>query len=214
MDENRKTESAGQEQAIRDLHHIMLEAMRSREGEILRFLGFLLPALAAFLAFGWFTSKKSAVSADLLLPASAILAIVILAFGAWYGLALSYNYRYLVIVCYWLQKKLDLLRYLPDWKPKKLSRKKCLTLELAPEMVRAHVWLFVTLIAVVVVGYWFLTGPNGIDRNCIGAALITALGALSLGLVFWAGAVFYPNKFHKLIKDAEANYQKVSDSAP
>jgi hypothetical protein len=77
------------DQAALDLHKIMLEAMRAREGEILRFAAFLLPAIAGVFAFSW-VAKADGYTFLI----TSLAAIILLFFGGWYALALSYNYRY------------------------------------------------------------------------------------------------------------------------
>lgn len=69
-----------EDQAALDLHNIMLEAMRARESEILRFIGFLLTAIAGFIAAaGLFIDKERIVYAELLMPM--LFGIIILILG-------------------------------------------------------------------------------------------------------------------------------------
>lgn len=193
--------------AARDLHRIMLEAMRSREGEILRFMGFLLPALAAFFAFGLFKAKKPLFPPEVLLTVTSIFVIVILFFGAWYGLALSYNYRYLVLVTYWLQKDLGLERYIPTkWEPEEfkwscnkswLEKLDYILFGFAPEIFRTQVGLFFVLILLVLIVFLF---------RC--TTLVWVPASICLGLIFILSIFFYPWKYNKLVGDVREKHEK------
>ena len=71
-------------------HRVLLEAMRAREGEILKFLGFMLPAIGGF---AWLLTRTP----DNVSLVGATVGVLCVQFVLWWGgryaLALSYNYR-------------------------------------------------------------------------------------------------------------------------
>jgi hypothetical protein len=154
------------DQAALDLHKIMLEAMRARESEILHFIGFLLPAIVGFFAIGWLKEGESAIPAEILLPAVSAVTILILSFGAWYALALSYNYRYIQLVTWSLQDHLGLAQFEPDWKPKLFRCGNLGIFNFAPEILRTQLLLFIALIIAAAVLFSFV----GINLRCCESA--------------------------------------------
>ena len=196
-------ETLTQDQAALDLHKIMLQAMRSRETEILRFLGFLLPAIAGFLAVGWFKAEEGTVPVEVLLPAATVIAIIILFFGAWYALALSYNYRYIEIVTYYLQRHLKLDRFLPDWDPKEFPAfSSCfksfdyLFFGFAPEIFRAQLLLFVSLIFILAIAFSFAW--KNVECSSMNSLIVVwVLAFVTLFALMFLTFSFYRGKYNR-----------------
>lgn len=69
-------------------HEVLLAAMRAREGEILKYLGFMLPAIGGF---GWLLTRDNISLTGLVLGFLSIQ--FLLWWGGYYSLALSYNFR-------------------------------------------------------------------------------------------------------------------------
>ena len=184
-----------EDQAALDLHKIMLEAMRSREREILHFIGFFLPAIVGFFAIGWLKGGESAVPAEILLPAVSVVTILILSFGALYALALSYNYRYIQLVTWSLQEHLGLAQFEPDWKPKLFQCGNLGIFNFAPEIIRAQLLLFLALIiaAAVLFSLW---------SSCVWLSYVLVWGGAICGLfiICLYGYCIYPKKYNKYCK--------------
>jgi hypothetical protein len=203
-------EISREDQAALDLHRIMLEAMRAREGEILRFAAFLLPALGVILASPW-VAKVQGKTPPYALLFTTLAVIILLFFGGWYALALSYNYRYLKIVVCRVQDLLRLDRFVPTkWtdpygKPENRWRKrlKLLSFDFAPEIFRTMVWLFVALILFVCVGFVLISKPCwhpfGWERVVVLVATLVAVVLLEL----FAARIF-PGKLCDLEKRASS----------
>lgn len=220
-------EISREDQAALDLHRIMLEAMRSRESEILRFLGFLLPAIAGLFAIGWLRSDTALVPIRILLPSISLLSIIILFFGAWYALALSYNYRYIHIVVYHLQEHLGLRRFQPQWEPVRFERpsrnpryKSCdclhrcykwfdyLLFGFAPEIIRTQLSLFVVLIPGVALAST-LASINACPPLDIATCwLVWGATFVALGLLVGLGFFFYPSKYNERLEQASGGSEK------
>lgn len=182
-------------QASLDLHKIMLEAMRSRESEILRFFGFFIPAIVGFFVVGWLKAGESAIPAKILLPAVSAVTILILFFGAWYALALSYNYRYIQLVTWSLQEHLGLTQFQPEWKPKRFRCGNLKFFSFAPEIFRTQLWLFIALIFAAAIFFSFA----GISLMCTLHWLIYAIWVEAicfLLLICWFGFYRYPKKYN------------------
>jgi len=185
-------------QAALDLHKIMLEAMRARESEILHFIGFFLPAIVGLFAIVWVKGGESAIPAKILLPAVSAITILILFFGAWYALALSYNYRYIQLVTWSLQEHLGVTQFQPDWKPKHFKPGGNLYLfNFAPEIFRTQLWLFIVLIIAAAI----LFTCAGCNLKCplhwLSYVLVCGEAIFVLIIICWLGFNIYPQKYNK-----------------
>lgn len=81
------------DEALRNMHKALLEALRHREQEILRYLAFVGPALAGFI---WLLSLEYEKNAWAFFVGTVGI-IFLLFLGACYSLALGYNFRYLTL---------------------------------------------------------------------------------------------------------------------
>ena len=86
--ENRRTRS----QALLNMHKMFLEALRHREQDIVHFLAILGPALGGFI---WLLGKTPSNPAMFVAGTYGVLFVLVT--GAFYSLALGYNYRYLTL---------------------------------------------------------------------------------------------------------------------
>jgi len=206
-----------EDQAALDLHKILLEAMRAREGEILQFAAFLLPALGGVLAFPWLAQAQGKTVPCNTLLITTLTVISLLFFGGWYALALSYNYRYLKVVVSRLQNHLCLDRFQPkqwaqSWGERQerspSGRLDRALFDFAPEVFRVLVLLFFVLILFVPVVFIFLG-----DKPWQSLYVPVAVGLatfLALGLLEWLGACHYPRKLEKLEDEPAAKSNPVS----
>lgn len=78
--------------ALVNMHKLLLEALRHREQEIIRYLAILGPALGGFL---WLILADQV--NNLVFIAGTIGVLFLLLLGAFYSLALGYNYRYITL---------------------------------------------------------------------------------------------------------------------
>jgi hypothetical protein len=79
------------EPALERMHSILLEALRHREQEILRYLVILGPALGGFI---WLLHSGISKEVFTIGTVGVLLALLL---GAVYSLALGYNYRYIIL---------------------------------------------------------------------------------------------------------------------
>jgi len=174
----------------------MLAAMRSRESEILHFIGFFLPAIVGFFAIGWLKGGESAVAAKILLPAVSAVTILILFFGAWYALALSYNYRYIHLVAWSLQEHLGVTQFQPEWKPKRFQRGNIKFFNFAPEILRTQLLLFIALIFAATILFSF-AGPSLMCAlHWSSYAMVWVEAIFVLSIICWLGFSVYPKKYN------------------
>lgn len=78
--------------AMVEMHKLLLEAMRHREQDIVRFLGILITSIGGFL---WLLTTKSTEEGPFVVGTLAVIFLLFL--GATYSLALGYNYRYTML---------------------------------------------------------------------------------------------------------------------
>ena len=79
---------------IRSFHNILLESLHRHEANLLKFLGILLTSLGGFgLALERYLKDSS--KYIVLVNLAVILSILLLGWGTFFALALSYNHRYI-----------------------------------------------------------------------------------------------------------------------
>ena len=78
--------------SLESVHKLLLEALRHREQEILRYLAILGPAIGGFV---WLLSLESAKTDVFTVGTLGVLFSLLL--GSFYSLALGYNYRYITL---------------------------------------------------------------------------------------------------------------------
>jgi len=212
-----------EDQAALDLHKIMLEAMRAREGEILRFAAFLLPALGGVFAFPWLAQAQGKTLPCNTLLITTLAVIILLFFGGWYTLALSYNYRYLNVVVRRLQNHLRLARFQPkkwtqSWGEREQSSRlgcalsllnRFLLFDFAPEIFRTLVLLFFVLMLFV------LTVSIPLRSGLKHSSYVITLNLVALVGLQLIGSCFYWRKLEKLEKDwKEVRGQTAAEPKP
>lgn len=77
---------------LQNMHRLLLEALRHREQEIIRYLAFLGPALGGFV---WLIQNDSVGVFFFAVGTMGVLLLLLL--GAIYSLSLGYNYRYITL---------------------------------------------------------------------------------------------------------------------
>jgi len=165
-----------------------MEALKSREGEVLTLLGFLLPALAGFGTLAYYFEREDGISEKMfVLGWMAMQAL--LALGAKYILAMAYNFRYNLLQMHKIEYEVQVQQVVLDgWRcpapkcttecaDKASSRKK----EWVPEIFRPQhdfLWVLV-LVSGIVPLLTFSRGPWRLATSTTVAAA-TILGLLLL----------------------------------
>lgn len=187
---------------LHNMQKLFLEALRHREQDIIRFLAILGPALAGYIwllksyyrgEIGWqaFIVGKVGV-------------MLILVGGAWYSLALGYNFRMILMQLAKLEKALNITRFtLKKWprKPGEFVQRLCRP----PEIINVFRITFLGGIAAVGINTdWFNNGfapgrwsGNHIQYNELAGNAASFLSVLALGLSLW-GPFHYWRKLKKL----------------
>ncbi len=176
--------------AMENMHNTLIEALRHREQDILRFLTILAPSLGGFI---WLLNQKDINVKTFI---AAILGILLfLLTGAVYSVALGYNFRYITFQLAKLESDLGLKIkdcILTHWlqTPEKCkNRPQYCT---PPEIIKVFWLAFITTeIFITVASGLFLWKNHG--NICI----VVVLGLLCIAITLIA-PVYYGCKLHKV----------------
>lgn len=214
--------------AVGNMHQALLEALRHREQEILRYLAILGPALAGFI---WLLTLERRSNSGVFV-AGTLGVIVLLFLGSVYALALGYNYRYLTLQLAKFESAgcLGIADYVLNKWPRKKSDfdkycKRCLPPEVIKTFWRAFTWgiIAVTVVALYVIYYPPPERTKEVpssampvallhvsvvekevepDTNTIGQPLACG-GPLvaAVGVLSWVGAILMPYRFGRKMRD-------------
>ncbi len=182
-------------------HDTLLREMRSREGDVLKFLAFVVPALTGF---AWLLTRNRAEMCILQFTGVVILIELILLWGAQYVLALSYNCRCLQLQLVKLERQCGLHHaVLTLW-----QQPKCFVNckgKLVPDVFRVHLWAFNLLVyavgAVSVAFIWLFRFNDGPSRGCRFLSTFAIVGLILFGCwLEWCRLKRYVVKHEKLWK--------------
>ncbi len=118
MNKNKK------EEILSSYHKSLIETIRSREVELNKFIGIIIPALAVFFLGVWkyFELKKGS-SGEFLLLGGYLAGVLLCNWGMLLALKLGYTHRSIQMVMSRLEKDIYLIEYLPSfWKGKDWER--------------------------------------------------------------------------------------------
>jgi hypothetical protein len=202
-----------------EYYRLLLEHSRQREQDILKLLGFLLPAIGGY---GYILLKHSDVRSSQqkqIFVSGTVCVEFILAWGAFFVLVNSFHYRSLQLVVERLQEALELLKFAPHWgpsspnkwlwNPKNEKRSKgahlChfvkqlikqLLFNIAPEIYRVQLYGFIcSLILVCSTSTHYLHADNTLGwRSILAIPVATLVYLIALELVnYW-----YCHKLYRL----------------
>ena len=124
---------------LKECHNILVNSLRQLESNVIQLLGVLLPAVAGF---AWALNQylENQTTKQFLIFTVAIAAILVMGWGLYYTLALSYVYRYLTIVLWAIEKKICLSNFTPDWDPNPTCKYSNILspFSIAPAVLRVH----------------------------------------------------------------------------
>jgi len=173
--------------ALESMHKLLLEALRHREQEIIRYLAILGPALGGFV---WLLHSGTGNKGVFTVGTMGVLLLLLL--GAVYSLALGYNYRYIVLELAKLEVVLGirdamLVRW-PRSKQDFLDRYKlccCIPWCTPPEVIKVFWWAFLAGIVGVSITAWTYK-PEAL---VLWLVLLMGAGCLLVGLLapIWFG---------------------------
>jgi hypothetical protein len=185
-----------------NLHRMLLEALRHREEQILRFIAILAPALGGFV---WLLNLDDVQSTNLYVFGIGTIGVLfLLAVGSVYSLALGYNYRYITLQVRKPENELNICKFiLKGW-----HGKECYTDDFQkkygqycepPEIIKVFWWAFnigiigVALAAVVRIyaGMW-----ESVAR-LLWASIIIVVGIVCVA-VGWLMPMHYGSKLKEL----------------
>ena len=190
-----------QRMAVENMHKTFLEALRHREQEILKYIALLAPALAGFI---WLLKVDlSSENGTFIFTAGTLGVLFLLTVGAFYSLALGYNFRYVTLQLAKMESDYCLnikefilaswLRTAKQWEDK-YEKRKCLP----PEIINIFFWSFIAataLIAITAIIFLFAKCENLYIQICI------ILGWLALCIIFvYLGLMYYSRKFRDYCK--------------
>lgn len=210
------------QQAILDMNKLFLEALRHREQEIVRYLVIIGPALGAFV---WMLSRyyeNPLTFGSRALAIGSIGLMLLLLLGAWYCMALAYNYRSVVLQLTKTEEALEVWSVvLKGWpgcpqdvikstklgsirflrfllRLKETSRGYNLPCMVPPELICVF-WLgFVSGI-----GYLTISTCLALDSGCA-ARVVVWVGIACFLIALLGGPALYGSKLRRLCEKEEA----------
>lgn len=215
-------ESSGnlEDKIVQDMHRLFLEALRHREQDIIRFLAILGPALTGYI---WLLKNfKSYRLDDHIFTAGTIGILFILFVGAWYSVALGYNFRYVTMQiakfdhCKKIKKYIlkSWPREVSDFKERyryKIILKLCCATPVdikipwctPPEIIKIFWYSFILLIVGIIISAGFALKCN------LCSLMVIIVGLLSILLtLYWP--IHYGKKLEKMC-DQEVNKWNVNE---
>jgi len=183
-----------------NLHKSLLEALRRREEEVLRYIALLVSPLTGFI---WLLRRdlNDCTNCRVFLVGTSGV-ILLLLVGAIYSLALGYSFRSMRFQLLKLEKCFGIRCYL--LKPWTMTKKPCKLwkqwLYVLPEIMKVF-WLafVITIIGVTVFSAYFYP-------SCWGKLVLGVLGAISLASLLFAHIIFW-SKIHRLWPEEMDSYQ-------
>jgi hypothetical protein len=197
MDQEEKSEPTEiTTELLINMHSLMMEALRHREQDIIRYLAILIPAFGGFL---WILKDINEKYMDSIYIVAVIVVVVLLTMGGIYSLSISYNYRSVLFQKAKLEKMLGMKSFiLCNWSrdPKDFKAKlphllfECLPYLPVPEIIRGPWQAFRIGIIVVVTAACFAR-PLLMPTNAVLIILLLSFSSL----------VWYQCKFGKKLLD-------------
>lgn len=186
--------------ALENMHNLLLEALRHREQEIVRYLAILGPALGGFV---WLLHSGSDKTNEFAVGTVGVLFLLLL--GAIYSLALGYNYRYITLELAKLESLLGIRSaMLEGWPrcPKDFITRYRLCCRIPwctpPEVIKVFWLAFLAgIIGVMITAYIFK----------LEAHTITTAGVICL-FIGLLSPIHFGKKLHKKIKKELESWKK------
>ncbi len=197
----------GSREALESMHRLLLEALRHREQEIVRYLAILGPALGGFV---WLLHSGTGSAGMFIVGTEGVLLLLLL--GAAYSLALGYNYRYVTLELAKLEAILQITDAMLEIWPK--------TPEAFLKRYRLWHWIPWCTPPAVIKVFWvaFLIGIFGVMATAWGRepALATSGPMLLVGVMcLLLGWILIPMRYgKKLHKACEEELRRGFWSAP
>jgi hypothetical protein len=168
---------ANESDLLRKMHDLLIESLRSREQEVFKYLGILVPALGGFGLLVYVTVWPPATNrpptpaeTELIFILGSTGVLLLLFLGTIYSLALGYNFRYITLELAKIEARLGItaamLRGWPKSPCKFLKYRYCLP----PEVIKYFWAAFVGGIAFVTVSACVL------NPECLVRAIVLRLG--------------------------------------
>lgn len=203
---NEKNESVNIE-ATKEYHNILVDHLRQIESNAITLLGTLLPAVGGF---AWVLSvylspiqsqTQSLLDKQMLLFSVTVGAIVVMAWGLYHILALSYSYRCLVLVISNIEEELCLSKFTPNWKIRNENnvpkyRNILSPFNIAPATLRTHLCILSIAILGLAVIYQHI--QDAIWKTIV---LISAIFIIFVALILAHN--IYPSKLHKCYQEVK-----------
>jgi hypothetical protein len=184
---------------LENMHKTLLEALRHREQEILRYIAILAPALGGFV---WLVREFVNDGKMFGFTIGTVGVLFLLLLGAIYSLALGYNYRYITMQLAKLEAKLGMCEFiLESWPrtPQNFEKyKRCYP----PEIIYIF-WLAFVICMGGVTGIVLLLPP--IKENWLMKGIILVVGIICLHVALLAPS-WYGSKFENHRKKEEGKW--------
>lgn len=196
-----------QRKILESVHKTLLEALRHREQEILRFLAILAPSLGGFI---WLLAKKDVNTFVFTIGTLGVLFFLLL--GAVYSLALGYNFRYITLQLakmesdYCLKIKDFMLKYWlrtpKEWK-EKYRKGRCFP----PEIIKVFWLAFVIaqFLVVLAAGVFLCTKCENVT---VQIHLVIIGGLFCIIIAAWFAPCYYGKKLRDACNEEPDEWKK------
>jgi len=199
-------------EAMKQYHNTLFDNLRHIESNAITLLGTLLPAVGGFTwALNEYLSSLQSQTQlqpnkQVLLFSVTVAAIVVLAWGLYHILALSYSYRYLVLVISNLEEKLCLSKFTPNWKTRNeynVSKYGNILspFNIAPAELRTHLCILSMAILGLAIIYQHIQGV-------IGGAIVLISGTFTVFISLILAHNIYPSKLHKCYQEMKTKMEE------
>lgn len=190
MDTSRQEETF---ELARSQYELFVKSLDEHYTEVLKFLAIIIPNLVVFgIAINQFVNTSSSMPSSYFVFVT-FAVLTVLGWGAVYVLTLSYRFQYLRFIISNIESRYELTNFMPaSFTPAIMTRRKKLSLDILPEIMKVHFLFFLISIILIIV-----TSSLLLD-NILWKVLIPFLGLLLLGVIYALGSQYFPNKYNKL----------------
>jgi len=196
---------------MRDTHKLLMEALRQREQEIIRFLAILGPAMAGYIWLIRAINSYKISQETFLIGAGGV--IFTLFIGAWYAITLGYNFRYIIFYLSRIENDRVFDQYIPLKWPRRFYQFKESSLICSripycapPEIIKVFWHAFNFMIIGILLSVFMVE-----NINISGKKMIALLGAIGAFISYAILPIYYGCKIHG-VYDGQAKTRRYKNS--
>jgi hypothetical protein len=193
-------------EVARSMYRVFVESLEIHYSEMIKFLAILIPSLTGYgvILYQYALAGTNTLTTPLLMVT--IIVIIMQVWGAWSALAMSYRFRYLQLAVSKIERHFRVETLLPErFQASRIeSRKDRMSLQIAPEILRVHVSIFIVVVLAVSIASIVILHEAGYS------AILAVAATVAIGWTMYLGAIAYPSKYNDLFRDTEAEHDKAA----